>query len=163
MLLFYVCTEKAMWLQFYSTVLPDYGCMFIKNDLNTVCVHRIKSDGLSVGAELQRRGTLPFSSIFTIWFVQHLTEALIITPWGHCCSYNSWKREMDLLVSICPFVCQSSVDCCINCIPAAVGSWPWRSSQNYHKVFEKAGRSFLVLCLSAHDFLQVRRRLHPSI
>lgn len=100
------------------------GSMFIKNDLNTVCAHRInRMWRVMVCLWVQTcRGTLPFLSIFTIWFVQHLTEALIITPWGHCCSYNSWKREMDLLVSICPFVCQSSVDCCINCIPAAVGS-----------------------------------------
>lgn len=36
-----------------------------------------------------------------------LTEALIIAPRGHRGSSNSWVWEMDLLMSICPFVCQS--------------------------------------------------------
>lgn len=100
------------------------------------------------------------SSIFAIWFVQHLTKALITAPWGHSRFNNSWERDMDLLMSICLYGCQSSIHRCIYCIHAA-GMF---TTLVFSVSQETAGRGSLALfhifpMASARNCLQVAQCL----
>lgn len=107
--------------------------MLIKNYLIVVCVHKVKDTiygGLCVRGWVhtflcmllgRERKTGDLACLFNLyqlvcvafdWGVNHC-------PWGHSYSESSWIWEMDLLMSICTYVCQSSIHCCIKCIHTA--------------------------------------------
>lgn len=96
--------------------------MLIKNDLSEVRAYKVKH----VAGHVHVGGFLPSCVCFQLdsargigsrllhlspsGFAQRLTEALIIAPWGHCCSGNSWGKGdglVDVRLSVCVSVCQS--------------------------------------------------------
>lgn len=110
--------------------------MLIKNDLSEVRAYKVKH----VAGHVHVGGFLPSCVCFQLdsargigsrllhlspsGFAQRLTEALIIAPWGHCCSGNSWGKGdglVDVRLSVCVSVCQSPPPFrrCIYCIHAA--------------------------------------------